>query len=232
MMVRVGLLLVMLWSIAPVQAESGPGLEGLVKYSMPNFPAGLRGVMSGDGEVVVALTIGSDGTVKDSVALLATNFDFAREALRAVNNWQFSPMEAQTWPRREVLEFSFRRSGVVTSMSHAEAAKDGFLSKAYFQIQTVQQEELDSEPQRISGAMPALSRSALDGLGKQTIVINFVIDTDGLVRVPVVMEPNNPEVAKAVLGVVEAWRYSPPSREGKPVLAEVTRAFVIEDTDT
>lgn len=231
MFARTGcVLLLLLGSFMPVEAETGFGLEGLVKYSMPNFPTGLRGVMSGDGEVVVALTIGLDGGVKDSVALLATNSDFARAALRAVNNWEFYPVEAQTWPRREIVEFSFRRSGVVTSLSHAEAARDGFKSKAYHQIKTVQIHELDREPGQLAGIMPTVSSSVLDSLDSESVFINFVIDTDGKVRVPVVMNTMNPQVADAVLEAVATWRYSPPVHDGKAVLAEVTRVFVFEGT--
>lgn len=205
----------------------GDSLEGLVKYTMPSFPLGLRGVKSGDGEAVVALTINSAGKVVDSVALLATNSDFARAALQAVNTWEFAPSSTPAMLRREVVDFSFRRNGVVTSLSHAEAAKDAFVSKAYYQITTLQQHDLTRELQRTSGAMPEVPSAVINEARQQAVVVNHIIDTEGRVRVPVVLNTAHVALAQTVLDAVANWRYIPPVHNNKPVLVEVTQTLVL-----
>ena len=211
-------------------AEESAGLNGVISYTMPNFPVGLRGIMAGDGEVVVAVTLDEQGEVTDSVTLLATNEAFSRSALDAVGDWKFLPAASETWPRREILQFDFKRSGVVTSLSHEEAAREGFASTAHYQISTVQWQELDSEPQRLAGTMPKVSKSALDAHGKQALVINFVIDTDGKVRVPVAFSITDKSLATSVLNAVRTWQFTPPVHDNKPVLVEVTRALVLADS--
>ena len=63
-------------------------------------------------------------------------------------------------------------------------------------------------------------------LGTQPLNINFVIDREGNVRVPVV-NVEDPELAKVVLAAVRTWRYTPPLHQQEPVAVEVTRALVL-----
>src|SRR5687768_9245623 len=193
---------------------------------MPRFPPELVGIKAGDGEVVMVVTIDSEGEVEDSVALEATNEAFARAAAGAVQDWKFTPGTGSTWPRREVLQFSFKRSGVVTTLSHAEGAREHFIGTPVAELRTVPLAELDQEPQRIASAMPKMSRSMLAKRGKESLMVNFVIDRHGAVRVPVITAAGDPALAQTVLAAVKQWRYSPPLQKGQPVAVEVTRALV------
>jgi hypothetical protein len=209
-----------------------PGLAGLLSYHLPRFPPELVGVKAGDGEVVMVITIDSAGKVNDAFALEATNEAFANSALQAVSDWQFAIMDNSSvahlsWPRREVLQFSFKRSGVVTTLSHAEAAREGFVSTNIAQLRTLQWQELDTEPQRLASAMPVVPRSVLAKLGQKPLMINFVIDRQGEVRVPVITAMNDPELMQSILAAVRKWRYTAPMHQQKPVAVEVTRALVL-----
>ncbi|MES2825268.1 MAG: energy transducer TonB [Pseudomonadota bacterium] len=209
-----------------------PGLAGLISYHLPRFPPELVGVKAGDGEVVMVITIDSGGKVNDAFALEATNEAFANSALQAVSDWQFAIMDSSsaashTWPRREVLQFSFKRSGVVTTLSHVEAAREGFISTNVAQLRTLPWHELDTEPQRLAAAMPVVPRSVLAKLGQQPVMINFVIDRKGEVRVPVITALNDSELMQSILATVRKWRYTPPMYQQKPVAVEVTRALVL-----
>ena len=217
-----------------------PAALGLIRYDMPRFPPELVGVKAGDGEVVMAITIDAAGAVSDSVVLEATNEAFARSASQAVSNWRFSstgpaatassskasPSITSALPRREVLQFSFKRSGVVTSVSHGEAARESFSLPNIPKLQSIPWAQLDSEPQRLSAVMPSLSDAMMAKLGTHPLTINFVIDREGNVRIPVV-NVEDPELAKVVLAAVRTWRYTPPLYQQKPVAVEVTRALVL-----
>jgi len=210
-------------------------VPGLISYEMPRFPPELVGIKAGDGDVVMVVTMDSTGAVNDSLVLEATNEAFARSATRSVNNWRFStesslpatPSADATFPRREVLQFSFRRSGVVTTLSHAEAARENFVASNIPEVHTVRWNQLDAEPQRISAAMPKVSKAILATHGAQPLTINFVIDREGRVRVPVVPAWLHLELANAVLAAVRSWRYTPPLYQQQPVTVEVTKAMVL-----
>lgn len=226
------LLIVFLLSTPAFAADVPPVLEGLISAPMPRFPPELVGIKAGDGEVVMAITIDPQGAVEDSVALEATNEAFARAVGGAVQDWQFAPGAGATWPRREVLQFSFKRSGVVTTLSHAEGAREHFIGTAVPQLRTVPLAQLDREPQRLASAMPKVSRSMLAKRGKEPLMINFVIDRDGAVRVPVVTAVDDPVLAQTVVAAVKQWRYTPPLQKGEPVAVEVTRALVLPDAES
>lgn len=208
-------------------------LEGLLSYSMPKFPPELVGVKAGDAEVVMAITINDEGSVNDSVVLEATNQQVASAAISAVAEWKFSATEKTSinintpWPRREVLQFNFKRSGVVTSMSHLEAARDGFVSTTRPQLRTVQWKALDSEPQRIKATMPVFPPSLSTQVNNKPLMINFVIDQQGVVRVPVLTGVEDSAFAKVVLAAVKTWRYTPPMEQKQAVAVEVTNALVL-----
>lgn len=225
-----------------------PNLLGLASYEMPKFPPELVGVKAGDGEVVMVVTIDAEGAVKDLVVLEATNEAFARSAFKAVSDWRFGAKSSSssasatsttsadasvqstsqnTYPRREVLQFSFKRSGVVTTLSHAEAARESFVTSNIPQVRTVRWNQLDSEPQRLTATMPKVSKANLAAQGARPLSVNFVIDREGQVRVPVVAASVDPELAKSVLAAVASWRYTSPLYQQQPVAVEVTKALIL-----
>jgi TonB family protein len=53
-----------------------------------------------------------------------------------------------------------------------------------------------------------------------TVVVSFVIDETGKVRVPIAERTEEPALIDAALGVVGGWRYEPPTHGGEPVLVE------------
>lgn len=224
--------------MAALQVYAAPGnsatplpAPGLISYDMPRFPPQLVDVKAGDGEVVMVITIDAEGRVNDSVILEATNEAFSSSATAAVSDWRFSAatMAANddTWPRREVLQFSFKRTGAVTTMSHAEAARDSFVTASTPQFRAVPWHQLDNEPQRVAGAMPVVSKASLVKRGDKPLVISFVIDREGRVRVPVVAGADDPALANAALEAIRQWRYTAPLYREEAVAVEVTRALVL-----
>jgi TonB family protein len=215
-------------SAAWVDATEIRLLQGLTRYVAPTFPLELRGVKWGDGHVVMVLTIDSQGQVSDSLPLAANHDAFVQSASKAISGWQFSPADSATVPRRETVEFEFRRQGVVTTLSHAESAREAFISTSVIERKTVQWHELDAEPKRLVSPMPKVSRMALQRLGNRPLMINFIIDAQGRVRLPVISATEDRELAEQVLAVVKEWRYSPPLRQSNPVAVEVTRSLVLK----
>lgn len=84
---------------APKPAAAAPALRA-VSTPAPRYPAdALRSGTS--GEVLVELTIGTDGSVTDARVLRANPPRvFDREALNAVRRWRFEPISSPTTTRR------------------------------------------------------------------------------------------------------------------------------------
>lgn len=224
-----------------IPAPIGTAASEVLSYTMPKFPPELIGAKMGDGEAVVVITIDDSGKVDDSLALEATNDAFANAATSAVSEWLFKPIGeiaansaapdlAKSWPRREVLQFNFKRSGVVTTMTHSDAAHDAFVGTRGPEVRTVAWNALDSVPRPIKVDMPQLPLSTSAKRDKTPLVINFVIDRQGQVRVPVIRGAADPALAKAVLSAVKTWRYTPPMQQKQAVAVEVTNALVLPDS--
>jgi TonB family protein len=199
---------------------------GLTHYVAPQFPPGLRGVKQGDGHVVLAMTVGATGAVLDCVALEASHDAFAVAAVRAARDWSFAPANAATQPRREVMQFEFRRTGAVSSLAHAEAAAESLVvTREDGALRTVQWEALPAPPRRATGGPPRLPPEATAQLRQSPVVASFVIDSEGRVRLATVGAEVPAELAAPLLDAMASWRYAPLLLDGRAVQVQATTRF-------
>jgi len=212
-------------------AASQPRILGLVSYEEPVVPK-----LEFDASVVVVLTIRANGRVADAVALTATNRVLAESAREAVLAWRFErdptlgrgrdaiPSKVL---RREVVEFVFKRDGIVTSMSHRDSAKSWFPHDYKPVVRLVQADALQAPLTRIesprSPEAEALVRSVAVG---GSVVVSYVVDEEGAVRVPIAERGADETLIDAALALVGGWRYQPPTEDGAPVLVEVRDTLV------
>src|SRR5688572_17477227 len=112
----------------PLDLHGGPPsqLPPLTRYEPPSFPESLRLTAIRDGYVTMMFTVGANGRVEDAVGLDASHPAFADSMRETLSKWRFEPMPSATTPRRETFRFDFRRTGVVSSMSHRDASKSFF----------------------------------------------------------------------------------------------------------
>jgi TonB family protein len=199
---------------------------GLRSAPAPAFPLDVHGEGHADGHAVVAATIDADGAVIDAVTLEASHPSFAETAALAVLDWKFEPLPAPVRPRRELLQFEFRSDGTITQLSHAASMAHQMAPPLREnRLRTVPASALPQVPAADPAALPRLSRAAAARVGGRPIAVDFVVDTQGRVRVPVVDGDVDPEAAEAVLRALSAWRFAPQLLEGDPVLVQVQRVF-------
>ena len=86
----------------------------------------------------------------------------------------------------------------------------------FARVRTVPYSDLDVPPVRIDAGASA-PRPRVEGHAE----LSFVIDQEGRVRVPVVLEASETAIGLAALSEVRAWRFSPPQQAGQSVLVEV-----------
>ena len=78
------------------------------------------------GYSVIAVTVDADGRVSDAIGIEASDQAFVDAVLEVTPQWLFAPVQdPPTEPRREVLHYRFRLSGVVNVLTHREGARNG-----------------------------------------------------------------------------------------------------------
>lgn len=207
--------------------DAQPPLAGLLSYGPPAFPAPLRPTAVGEGYAIVAFTVDRGGRVDDAVTLEASHPAFGAAIIEALPAWVLEPDSKETIPRREVVQFDFKRDGAINVISHMDGAKDAFTNASVLetQVKTLPWQRLEQQPQRLVMVNPAVPRALRDQFTGSTVTVNFVIDEQGLVHVPAVPSNTQAQLAQAILTAVKQWRFSPPIYEGRPVVVEVTRSF-------
>jgi TonB family protein len=202
------------------------GLPPLSRYQAPEFPSTLRITSVTDGYATMLFTIDASGEVEDSVAIAASHPAFVAAVREALANWRFKPAESATDPRRELIQFQFKRTGMIGSLNQREAT-EGFFphDDAWPAIRTVEWEDLQSTPERIVASMPAYPQALRAQPVRGYASVSFVIDAEGEVRVPVIIEASEPEFGNAALAAVKRWRFAPPVQDDHPVNVTVTRSF-------
>lgn len=206
---------------------------GLVSYQEPVVPR-----LEIDASAIVAFTIRANGRVDDAVTLTATNRVLGESARVAVLEWRFerdptfgrgrdaTPSKVL---RREIVEFVFKRDGIVTSMSHRDSAKAWFPADYTPVVRLVQAADLETPLARLA-APPSAETAALVRAvaGGGTVVVSYVVDETGAVRVPIAERAADPAAIDAALALLREWRYEPPTAAGAPVLVEARETVIFK----
>lgn len=224
------------WLLALIAALAGsahaqPRNLGLISYKEPVVPK-----LDLDASAVVAFTIRANGRVADAVTLTTTNRVLGDSAREAVLAWRFDrdptlgrgrDAEPSKVLRRELIEFVFKRDGVVTSVSHYESSKAWFPPDYKPVVQLVQAAELDPPLARLEQPPSAAPAGLVGNLTVSgSVVVSYVVDEDGAVRVPIAERGTEPALMDAAVALVAGWRYEPPTSGGQPVLVEVRETVI------
>jgi len=189
------------------------------RYRAPEVPPQMRAT-GGSGYAVVAVTVAADGRVTDAVGIEASDQAFIDAVLAVTPEWLFAPVaDTPTEPRREVMHYRFRLSGVVNVLSHREGAEAAFTGNGddVAHIRTIRWSDMDPPPERLPAEPDDAPPPRIRGMAE----INFIIDETGRVRVPAIVEASDWDAALVALDAVQDWRFAPPTHDGQPVLVEV-----------
>lgn len=206
----------------------------IIQTSDANFPPGLsnQGVL--EGEVRAVLNVDADGRLIDSLVTGYTHVELASELLARLREWRYEPAMVRGAPvnvRFEV-NFGFKASGAVVSMS----SLDSLMTNAYRMVganlvSTVcRAVELDQPLKATYVVQPqhpgrAISPPATRGV----VVLEFFVDVEGRPRIPVVARMTHEAFGHAAVAALEQWRFTPPTKGGRPTMVKVTQEFVFSE---
>jgi TonB family protein len=78
--------------------------------------------------------------------------------------------------------------------------------------------------QTVNPPNPGLAENARQSSG--STLVDFYVDEKGQARMPVVMEATNPSYAQAAVNALNQWKFSSPTRGGKPIALRVQQEFI------
>jgi TonB family protein len=195
---------------APFVCFAVPERPALLDGPVPIFPPGLFSSPLTSGHALVLCTIDDAGLVIDQWTLDSSHEAFAAESESALAAWSYAPAApgapAAPWPRIDVVQFDFSRSGHITAATHRDAAAAAFPAA---RPATARIEDLPLWPAakltRLEGRPPPPPAGTPAG----EVRLEFLVDRSGRVRVPVVLEATQAAHARAAVAGVLAWKFSP-----------------------
>lgn len=182
-----------------------------------------RGVDS--GEVRAAISVDSDGNLKDCLITAYTTPEFADAVLAALKRWRYHPAKANGRPTASCSDLlvEFRSEGVVVQTLPGAMIRRAFDSlDEHYRYKPSQLRDLDRIPTPVHVVPPVASSDDLI----HTVTVEFYIDEQGNVRMAAVPRTSAGDVyAAAAVAAVEQWRFEPPLRRGRPVLVLAQQEF-------
>jgi TonB family protein len=197
------------------------------------FPHSLALTPISEGEARIVINVDADGKLVDWLVTGYTHKAFADEAVYVLKQWRFAaPIEnGQRTGIRTELRFAFAATGRVVSLTAIETP-DLLLKQMgvepHYTLNVCRLQDLDRPLAPINPASP-LYPAQPKVTGRQSVVVDFYVDEKGQPRMPVVVNSSHDKFAPPVVDALNRWRFTAPTRAGRPVAVRVRQEFVFPD---
>lgn len=207
-----------------------------IKQTMEaQFPAALSFSAITSGEARVLINIDAEGHLADLMVTSYTDKAFADEAVVLLKHWRYSPATIDGKPIgvRFEISLNFTSTGRIVSLT----ALDGTYALTNKFVPTVfvsrlcAPAELDRPVEAIQTVSPFHPGPASASSKKKGVaVLDFYVDEKGMIRMPVVVETTDQIYAEASIDALSHWRFSTPTRKGKPVAVRMQQQFIFPES--
>lgn len=224
-----GFIAVLAVSTAVISAKTTPvKIEQTVDG---RFPASLEFTPITSGQARLMINVDADGKLADLMVVSYSNAAFADEATSLLKRWRYSPATVDGKPVgvRLQLEIDFVAKGRVISLTAIETTNS--LVDRIMPMQVVKRVcapgELDHPLevlQTVNPPNPGLAENVSQSSG--STLVDFYVDEKGQARMPVIMATTNPNYAQAAVNALNQWKFSTPTRRGKPIAVRVQQEFI------
>jgi TonB family protein len=86
--------------------------------------------------------------------------------------------------------------------------------------------DLDRPVATLQTVAPAGVGASSGSVAGERVVVDFYVDQDGRIRMPVIMSATHDFLAQAAVDALNQWRFKPPTLAGQPVAVRVEQEFV------
>lgn len=204
----------------------------------PIFPNGLKREGVEEGFATFAIFVNHFGELEDFLLLEASRIEFAEAVKRVLPTWDYSVpfLDGEPAPIVSRVLVKFKRgSGVVYETSGYESFNHQLLPHSTPQEYRVYSpSDLDSIPLITHIERPTFHLDLLEDREIVNAVFQFYIDEQGDVRIPTLREADDKVDERLLLIAQEAlmqWKFEPPRRNGKAVVARVAQPFRFKKKD-
>ena len=198
----------------------------------PQFPAALAFTSINHGEVNVIICVDADGHLADLLVSGYTDRAFADEAVDALKHWRYTPAYDHGRPIgvRMELRFDFSATGRVVSLLAIDTLKnlyDQTMGGPLMVNRVCPPHELDHPVVPVAPVSPGNpGKLAGAASGPRSVVVDFYVDENGQPRMPVAVKYPHEALAVAAVDALSRWRFTTPTRAGKPVAVRVQQEFI------
>jgi TonB family protein len=206
----------------------------VIQTTTSNFPVrpAAEGIL--EGQVRAVITVDAEGNFTDCLILSYTHSDFATEVLESLRVWDYEPARHRGQPvgTRADMTFLFQGKGMVFSGTASEVATaqvNRLFGSPPVSV-VCHATELDQPLTTTKVVNPrhpgkALSPEHLAG----TAVLDFYVDPEGRPRMPVAIRASHEQFAVAAIDALSEWRFTPPTRKGRPMAVRIRQEFVFRN---
>lgn len=210
-------------------AQTKPlGIEQTVEAQFPHALA-LSPITEGEARVII--NVDADGNLADLLVTGYTHKSFADEAVNALKAWRYTPAMDRGQPVgvRMELKFAFEAKGRVVSLMAVETPEVlhrmmGIRDTLITNVAGLN--ELDRPLAPVNPESPRYPAKAGATNQPSTVLVDFYVDEKGLPRMPVVIDSSHVNYSLAAVDALSRWRFTAPTRAGKPVAVRVRQQFI------
>ncbi|MDI1319399.1 MAG: energy transducer TonB [bacterium] len=193
------------------------------------FPSELKLNGVNEGEVCILIWVNQEGQLLDWMLEGASHALLAKEVLDALPQWKFKParFQGQPIPARVQLLFQFQSAeairvitdmGIIARMNEAKGPRK--MSRSIYAVG-----ELDQPLDPVVEIAPRPPDQFGATVKEGAVVVDYLIDTNGKVRMPIIISSDDQAFTTSVLLAVLECRYAVPQRIGVPVITRVRQKF-------
>jgi TonB family protein len=199
------------WDEAPVP----------VSTAFPIYPYECA-VNAGEGRALVRFFVDPQGRVVDAAVVNASAPEFGGAAVAAIETWTFAPAKRAGKPCFAVVQIEYFFSvGAHRSVPMSPENLDMIRELQRRPKSIVPLENLDEVPKPRSRRPPHYPQALYAQKVSGQAVVEFLLDHEGFAQLPRIVSATHPDFGYAAAHAVSAWRFTPPMKGGRPVVARV-----------
>jgi TonB family protein len=216
--------------LPPGSAQTAMEPVGVEVTVEPQIPARLRMEGLRDGKVTFAVDVDAEGKLVDWLVIEASHHELVAPCIEAIKRWRFTPAryDGARVPARTKFTLNISQTGAVVSRNTVEMINEFMenLAGRPLDYRICRPGELDRPLEVVTRVSPHYGRDAeRQGVGGR-VMVYFFVDEQGNVRLPAVPAETHPYLSGIAVRAMRDWKFTPPTREGRPVAVEARQAFV------
>jgi TonB family protein len=200
----------------------GDRMPVVVRQEEPVYPYSLR-LTGNKGEVIVDFVIDPHGDVVKADVTKSSHPDFEAPAVEAVLKWKFKPGIKNGHPvfvhMQVPIYFQLTGPGGERLPMGNAGGVDPWSIPAHAPKEAPPEFQYDEAPKPLLTSAPVYPYDLLVQKIKGKASVTFAIDPSGRTRLVRLTSATRPEFGEAATAMIEAWRFEPARKNGKPCWA-------------